>query len=274
MDIKETLTAAACDRRETHAARTSSARGERVGERTYLAVDDALALGDDAPAQLAVDSPTGNVTIRGLASRTGIAFTQWDLFGPYQTIVAPGAFKQTLAADPQVVMLINHGGLPLASTRNGALDLWESERGLEYEAHLPLADPDVYALAVKIDRRAVTENSMMFMVVDQEWNEEMDTRTINEVDLDRGDVGPVLYGANPHTPLFIKAAAADVAESDASERDADELAEAAAARRSDADERMNTDATTIHLAADAAATSNAVSLARARLRLERLRVGA
>jgi len=41
--------------------------------------------------------------------------------------------------------------------------------------------------------------SFAFRVTRQEWNDAYDQRWITEVNLDKGDVSPVNYGANPHT---------------------------------------------------------------------------
>lgn len=145
----------------------------------------------------------GSVTIAGIASRTGIEYEMFDAFGSYVEVVAAGAFTETLAANPTVLFTINHGGLALASTTAGDLTLDETDDGLTYEATLPLADPDVFALAAKVERGAVTESSMMFRITGAQWNDALDRRTITGIDLERGDVSAVLYGANPHTTITI-----------------------------------------------------------------------
>lgn len=145
----------------------------------------------------------GSVTVTGLASRTGAEYQMWDAFGPYTEIVAAGAFDETLAAEPTVLFTINHGGLALASTDNGSLRLAATDDGLTYEADLPLVDPDVFALTAKVERGVVTESSMMFRITGAQWNETLDVRTITGIDLHRGDVSAVLYGANPHTEITV-----------------------------------------------------------------------
>lgn len=212
--------------------------------------------GDDVPdsfrhhvveGRLAVTSATGQVRIDGLASRTDTGYQMYDAFGPYTEVVKSGAFKKTLAANPMVVFLTNHGGLPLATTKNGDLTLNETDDGLTYQATMPLADPDVYALAHKVARGTVTENSMMFYLIEARWSDDFTTRTITEIDLDRGDVGPVLYGANPHTPLSIvkvKKGDPDDSDSDAlaasQTLDPDEVRRAAEERAAAKTERVDT----------------------------------
>lgn len=178
----------------------------------------------------------GSVTLAGLASRTGVEYQMFDMFGPYTEVVAAGAFSETLAAEPMVLFTVNHGGLGLASTKAGDLTLTETDDGLTYEATLPLADPDVYALVSKVERGAVTESSMMFRIREAEWNEAMDRRTITNIDLDRGDVSAVLYGANPHTEID-RRDADDAEQRATSTSDAD--AAAAERREHAADERTD-----------------------------------
>lgn len=143
----------------------------------------------------------GEVTLRGLASATGKPYVMYDFFGPYEEVVAPGAFERTLEGDPLVLFTVNHEGLGLASTKSGDLTLTETDEGLVYEATMPLADPDVYALASKVDRGVVTESSFMFRIDDAQWDDRSERFTILEVDLERGDVAAVMYGANPNTDI-------------------------------------------------------------------------
>jgi len=51
----------------------------------------------------------------------------------------------------------------------------------------------------------VTEQSFMFMITNGTWNDDYTEFRIHEVDLDRGDVGPVTYGANPYTLIASRA---------------------------------------------------------------------
>lgn len=55
---------------------------------------------------------------------------------PFKESIAPGAFRKTLSETPDVRLLINHEGLPLARTKNGTLKLEEDERGLRFNADL------------------------------------------------------------------------------------------------------------------------------------------
>ena len=78
---------------------------------------------------------------RGLACRTGTPYEVMDYLGSYTETIEAGAFRTTLNENPDVTFLINHSGLPLASTKAGTMRLWESDRGLEVEATLDLTNP-------------------------------------------------------------------------------------------------------------------------------------
>jgi hypothetical protein len=50
-----------------------------------------------------------------------------------------------------------------------------------------------------MERGDLDEMSFAFRVTRQEWNDAYTERWINEVNLNKGDVSIVNYGANPHT---------------------------------------------------------------------------
>ena len=142
-----------------------------------------------------------SLTIQGYASVTGVFYDM----GWYQERVARGAFAKTLAAGPDVQLLINHEGLPLARTGpSGTLQLREDGTGLHFMASLDAADPDAQRLVSKIKSGLMDQCSFAFRVVDQEWNDDYDQRTIAAVDLNRGDVSVCNYGASPTTSVSLR----------------------------------------------------------------------
>jgi phage head maturation protease len=143
--------------------------------------------------------------VEGYASMTEQNYEMWDFFGPYDEVVSNTAFDETLAADPMVVYRFNHGGTSMANTRNKRLELWADSLGLGDRAWLNPQRQDVQLLMHAIDDKDVTEQSFMFMITDGSWNEEYTEFRIEKVDLDRGDVGPVTYGANPYTLVAARA---------------------------------------------------------------------
>lgn len=139
--------------------------------------------------------------LEGHASITERGYEMWDFFGPYTEVVSREAFDATLAAAPEVVFRFNHGGMPMASTSNKRLELWVDEHGLADRAWLNPKRGDVQDLIHAIEDDDVREQSFMFQITSGQWSPDYLEYRINEVDLERGDVGPVTYGANPHTTI-------------------------------------------------------------------------
>ena len=152
---------------------------------------------------------TGTVTFSGYASVFNHDYDVYDAFGKFTERLAPGAFTRTLKDNPDVMLLVNHQGLPLARTKSGTLQLSQDNVGLRVSARLDANDPDVRAILPKMRRGDVDEMSFAFRVNDQEWSDDYTDRTITEVNLARGDVSIVSYGANPATVAALRAALAD-----------------------------------------------------------------
>jgi len=119
---------------------------------------------------------------------------------PFTETIAPGAFSKTLSETPDVRLLINHEGLPLARTKNGTLTLSEDERGLFMDA--VIADTsegrDLYKL---VERGDVDQMSFAFRVIRQKYNDDRSVRTLTEVSLADGDVSVVTYPAYQTTSV-------------------------------------------------------------------------
>ena len=139
--------------------------------------------------------------VDGYASTVERGYEMWDAFGPYDEVLSAAAFERTLAARPEVVFRYNHTGTPMAGTRNGRLELWSDGSGLGDRAWLNPKRADVQLLIQAIEDDDVREQSFMFQITEGKWSDDFSEYRINEVDLDRGDVGPVTYGANPHTSI-------------------------------------------------------------------------
>jgi HK97 family phage prohead protease len=155
------------------------------------------------------DTASDSLMFAGYASVFNHDYEVHDAFGSFTERLAPGAFSRTLAESPDVVLLINHEGLPLARTKSGTLRLSEDTVGLRVEAELDPYDPDVRALLPKMRRGDLDEMSFAFRVNGQSWSEDYSERTITEVNLARGDVSIVSFGANPATIAALRAALSD-----------------------------------------------------------------
>lgn len=156
------------------------------------------------PVQLEVRAKkgaSGVSTVEGYASVTEAPFEMWDWLGPYSEVVRTGAFAKTLAENPQVQLLLNHGGLAMAYTKAGSLRLAEDTTGLHMEADVSTKRSDVTDMLAALEEGSVDEMSFAFRVTRQQWSPDFDQRDILEVDLHRGDVSVVNFGANPATSV-------------------------------------------------------------------------
>lgn len=141
----------------------------------------------------------------GYASITETPYDMWDWFGGYSEVVSAGAFAATLARDGlEVELVVNHGRggqIPLAHTRNGTLRLSEDEEGLRVEADMDPARHDVHDTLAAMERGDLAEMSFRFMIDAGRWSPDYSEFRIDAVDLHRGDVSIVNFGANPHTHI-------------------------------------------------------------------------
>ena len=122
--------------------------------------------------------------------------------------VDSGAFDATLAAKPDLHLLINHEGMPLARTKSGTLQLSTDSKGLLVEASLDRRDPDVQRLETKMERGDMDEMSFAFRVKADQWSDDDTERTLTEVSLHKGDVSVVNFGANPATSAQLNSVSA------------------------------------------------------------------
>ena len=124
-----------------------------------------------------------------------------DSFGVYSESVQRGAFATTLANRADVAYLANHSGLTMARTLPGSLRLSEDSTGLHTIAQVNTTRTDVRDLVAAIEDADVDQMSMGFRVVRQEWSPDYGQRSMLELDLHRGDVSAVNFGASPTTSV-------------------------------------------------------------------------
>lgn len=96
--------------------------------------------------------------------------------GGFREKIEPGFFRAALQRKPDVRLLINHDGLPLARTASGTLELREDARGLHVFARLDRGDPDVEQLRRKMQRGDVDQMSFAFTLREDGdmWDDEGD----------------------------------------------------------------------------------------------------
>ena len=155
-----------------------------------------------AVAGLEVRDAGDGVNLTGYAS----TFSQPYDMGWYSEQVDPSAFRETLGRKPDVRLLVNHDGLPLARTASGTLTLDTDSRGLRVSASLDPSDPDVAALVPKMRRGDLSQMSFSFRCMrnGDDWSPDMSMRTLRNLDLNDGDVSVVTYPANPNTAATVR----------------------------------------------------------------------
>lgn len=109
----------------------------------------------------------------------------------YGEVIRPGAFSKTLAGNPDVRMLVNHGGVPIARTKSGTLALSIDEKGLLAEVDsLDPENPTVKELVSAMRRGDIDQMSFAFWpVLDNRTDDGV--RELLEVSIDDGDVSVV-----------------------------------------------------------------------------------
>jgi HK97 family phage prohead protease len=169
------------------------------------------------PERISLSFAAGNIEMRAKPNGTGGTsfryegyfstfdqpFEMWDMWGdPYTEVVRPGAFSRTLANNCDTAFLIGHvdAGILMARTRSGTMTLSQDSHG--GHCLVPAMDgsrEDVRALASAVERGDMTEMSCAFVTRQQEWSPDYMQRSMLEMDLNRGDVSAVVFGANPWT---------------------------------------------------------------------------
>jgi HK97 family phage prohead protease len=132
----------------------------------------------------------------------------YDVFGGpngkgWTETVDRGAFRTTLARNPDVVLVLNHDktGIPLARTTAGTLRLSTDSKGLLSEARIDRRDPLAQSVEIALEKRHMQEMSFAFRTVRHSWNTDYSERRLLEVNMDKGDVSLVTHGANPNTRM-------------------------------------------------------------------------
>jgi len=159
------------------------------------------------PARFEVRSLTGpKVELRGYASVFDTPYEMYDMFGPYTELVRAGAFTKTLAEGADVAYLANHEGLTMARTVSGSLTLEQDATGLLTLAQVNTQRSDVRDLVTAVEDGDVDQMSFAFRMIRQQWSPDYDQRDLVELDLNRGDVSAVNFGASPTTNVGVQRA--------------------------------------------------------------------
>lgn len=143
--------------------------------------------------------------LEGYASAYDHLYEMQDWYGPYEEQVCAGAGAKTLSENPDVVLVFNHAGMPMARTKAGNLDLSEDPHGLHMRApELNGQLSIVRDIVLGVEDKVLDEMSFAFRVMKQQWSPDYSQRDILEYSLHRGDVSVVTYGANPATSVDLR----------------------------------------------------------------------
>lgn len=226
--VDTTILAGAAQARADAAARrahTAAQEGRRVpilessaAYRTQFRLQQQAMPADLGPARVttfgSVMERSGTITLNGkqlehvsgYATVFDVDYPMWDEYGPYNEYVGGGAADRTLAADPDVMFLMNHRGAIMARTKPGAgmrptLILAADKTGMHDDVYLNPKRSDVEILLSAVEDGLMTEQSFAFMVVTGLWSEDFTSFGILDFEIDRGDVSGVNFGANPYTSI-------------------------------------------------------------------------
>jgi HK97 family phage prohead protease len=135
-----------------------------------------------------IETRSGHVELR--AEGDGMSFSGYAaVFGqpslplPFTEIIKPGAFKRSLQSRNRMMLLWNHDtSNPLASTRNGSLQMTEDAHGLKVTATLPdtTLGRDISTL---VRTGVIDAMSFGFSVKKDTWSQDGQTRYLEDVSL-------------------------------------------------------------------------------------------
>lgn len=171
---------------------------------------------DDLTVRVATDDETADFYGHASVTDKGYEMYGGPTKGGWTEYVDSGAFKKTLSEKPDTAFLANHGGLTMARTTSGSLKLAEDDIGLEAKAQLDTRRSDVRDVVLGMEAGDLNEMSFAFRIMKQVWrNEDGEEvpwwdlsgidRHLTEVNIHKGDVSVVNYGASPHTDASIRA---------------------------------------------------------------------
>lgn len=194
---------------------TEPSAAERAALETIRGASNTLASRDFVVEDLEVRAPADGSHIAEFYGHASVTNKPYEMYGGpdaggWNETVDRGAFKKTLADNADVPFKVNHEGMTLARTKAGTMSLREDATGLEVKAQLDTRVSVVNDLVHLMDAGNIDEMSFAFRVRKQEWlNADGESvpwwdmsgidRHLQELDIHKGDVSVVNYGASPHT---------------------------------------------------------------------------
>lgn len=151
----------------------------------------------------------GSPIVEGYASSSEVWYDVYGgpEFGGWRERIARGAYQPAIDRGDDVRLLVNHGGLPLARTTSGTLELSEDAIGLHSVTPrgIDMSNPAAQELVSVMRRGDADQMSFAFQIArdGDEWNRDYTERTIGEF-AGLFDVSVVTYPANPATGAVVR----------------------------------------------------------------------
>lgn len=204
---ERTAAAPVASRRDAAARRSTSLPVRPAPAQAPAGAARALPFAAQVRAQRVDRNGQSLYRLEGIASVTDKRYEMWDDFGPYDELIESSAFAATLAADPDVAFLTNHRGVTMARRKPGVSDTEQTlllsmvGQGLKSVAFVNPKRTDVSDLVIAVEDGNISEMSFAFMLEEGHWSDDFSTFRITRLNLHRGDVSAVNYGANPYTSI-------------------------------------------------------------------------
>ena len=188
--------------------RALTAAGERRRKERHRAV--ALAREyryrqvSDMEVRREAKADTDVIVLRGSAIVYNKPYTVADMFGEFEERMHAGCVTDILDRGVDCRFLHNHGGMALARTTSGTLELIDTPTSLDVvvrmDARMQLAND----LAIAVERGDENQMSVGMVVGQDEWGENgrMETRDVLKLN-DLLDVSQVTYPCSPTTHLEV-----------------------------------------------------------------------
>ena len=181
----------------------------------------------------------GSVKVEGYAA---VFDEETNIGDVFREVIRKGAFRNALERKDDVAFLINHGGLPLARTRSGTLELEEAERGLKVRSTRDGTDPDVARIVPKMRRGDLDKMSFAFSVPQggQNWAgtdaDGLDLREITDTVL--YDVSIVTEPAYGGTDIALRSRDEARGDDEEAKREAEKARAGYAARKAEQEQKF------------------------------------
>ena len=138
----------------------------------------------------------GSPVLTGLA----IPYNSWsEDLGGFRERFAPGSAAKSMAEDDWRAIWGHSDLQVIGRVSSGSLRVSESDRGVSYEADVPIEAQWAKDMMVSIRRKDLRENSFRFRALDEVWEERdgMLFRTVTEAGV--REIGPQTFPAYPQT---------------------------------------------------------------------------